>query len=1149
MSDLSSAEHLRTVSLEDKYSAETGQVYLTGMQALVRLPLMQKRRDRRAGLNTAGYVSGYRGSPLGTLDDQLGRAASHLQAHDVVFVPGLNEDLAATAVWGTQQAELSGEGRFDGVFAFWYAKGPGVDRSGDALRHANLAGSSRHGGVLVLMGDDHTCESSTTCHQSEFALVDAQMPILSPAGVTELLDYGLLGWALSRHSGCWVGMKCVKDTVESSASVDVNDHRLVIATPKDRELPPDGLNIRQPDTPQAQEYRLVNHKLAAAQAFARANRLDRVVFGRREGARIGIVTAGKSWLDVRQALAELGIDEARAQALGLVVYKVGMVWPLEPEGLADFTLGLDQVVVVEEKRALLEAQLKEILYGRADAPRVIGKKDEDGAKLFPVEMALDAVDIALVLGRRLGADDAVRDALAALERRRTPLPDLEPMTRTPYFCAGCPHNTSTHVPEGSRAYAGIGCSWMAQSMERRTLGYTHMGAEGLSWVGEAPFSRRTHMFQNMGDGTYFHSGLLAIRAAVAAGTNITFKILFNDAVAMTGGQRHDGPLDPGRISRQVHAEGVERIALVSDDIVKYDAAVRAGFAPGVSFHPRDELDAVQRALREVPGATALIYDQTCAAEKRRRRKKGAFPDPDMRLFINEMVCEGCGDCGVQSNCVALLPVETPFGRKRAIDQSSCNKDYSCLKGFCPSFVTVRGAKPRKGRSGDLPDIDLPEPALPALEGGYGMVVTGVGGTGVITIGALLGMAAHLEGKGVGVLDMVGMAQKGGSVWTHLRFGRTPADIAAVRVAPASADFILGCDLVVTASAKTLDMARTGRTRVLANSREVMPGEFTRRPDLVFPGQALLRNIARAVGADHWEAVDASALATTLCGDSIATNLFMLGLAYQRGQVPVGAAAIERAIGLNGAAVGMNTAAFRWGRAYALQPVFVRDRATSAGPDAQRVSESAPVDPFARYRAHLTDYQNERYATRFQSVVDAAIAAERRLAPGETKLAEAVARSFFRLMAYKDEYEVARLYASSEFRRQISAAFEGQPRLAFNLAPPGLSRTDQRTGRPAKREFGAWVLPVFGVLSRLRVLRGSWLDPFGHSAERRMERGLIEQYERDLLALLETATPAQWAWLVEFAAAAQQVRGFGPVKQASVRTYAQTREALLARRPA
>ena len=1126
MSDLSVGSRLRAVGLDDKYTATEGTVYLTGVQALVRLPMMQKRRDRAAGLDTAGYITGYRGSPLGTFDDQLVKARKHLQAHDVVFVPGVNEDLAATAVWGSQMAEIGGEGRFDGVFSIWYGKGPGVDRSGDAFRHGNLAGSSKNGGVLVLMGDDHTCESSTTCHQSEFALVDAQMPILSPAGVPELIEYGLYGWALSRYSGCWVGMKCIKDTADASGSVEVHEAGSSFTCPELPDMPPDGLNIRLPDTPHAQEYRLVNHKLDAVRAFARANRIDRVAFGRREGARIGIVTSGKSWLDLRQALADLGIDEVRAQALGLAVYKAGLVWPLEPEGIAEFALGLDKVIVIEEKRALLEAQLKDILYGRPGAPQVIGKKDERGAKLFRTELALDAAMIAQVLGHRLAEiDPALLEATHALARRKPVLGAVDVMARSFYFCAGCPHNTSTRIPEGSRGYAGIGCSWMAQSMDRGTLGYTQMGAEGMAWVGEAPFSRRTHMFQNMGDGTYFHSGLLAIRAAVAAKTNITFKLLYNDAVAMTGGQRHDGPLDPVRMTQQVHAEGVERIAVVTDDPGKYDGVT--GWAPGVTIHHRDVLDAVQRELREVPGTSVLVYDQTCAAEKRRRRKRGEFPDPDMRLVINEAVCEGCGDCGTKSNCVAVVPVETEFGRKRAIDQSACNKDFSCLKGFCPSFVTVRGGKLRKGTGtgADGLEAPLPEPVLPDLsQGVYSLVITGVGGTGVVTLGALLGMAAHLEGKGVGVLDMAGLAQKGGSVWTHMRFGASPQAIAAVRVAPGGADALIGCDLVVAAAGNTLTMTRKGATRAIVNTQEVMPGAFTQNPDMQFPANPLVKTIARAIGEGNLELVDAGRLALALCGDAIATNLFMLGAAYQRGLVPVSAQAIERAIELNGAAVKMNLAAFRWGRRHAVDPQAV---AASAG--AVQRKKAASLDEAVQRRVEfLTGYQNAAYAARFKALVDAVRAHESRVWPGQEQLASAVAQSLFKLMAYKDEYEVARLYAAPAFREQIAAQFEGAPRLAFNLAPPLLGQK--------KREFGAWMLPAFGVLARLKFLRGTALDPFGRTEERRHERAMIDQFEALVQRLLKEARPDQHELAVQIAQTPMQVRGYGHVKEAARQAY-------------
>ncbi len=757
--------NLHQASLDDKYALDHGRVFISGTQALVRLPLTQQQRDLAQGLKTAGYITGYRGSPLGTFDEQLNKASKALTAHNVVFVPGVNEDLAATAVWGSQQAEASGAGKYDGVFAMWYGKGPGVDRTGDAFRHGNLAGSSKNGGVLVLMGDDHTCESSTTCHQSEFAMVDAMIPVLSPAGVQEILDFGLVGWALSRYSGCWVGMKCVKDTVEATASIDVDVDRVRIMLPDNVETPADGLNLRQPDSPHAQEARLHRHKLEAVKAFARVNAIDRTVV---DGAtaRLGIITHGKSYLDVLQALNDLDITEEQAGELGLRIYKVGMTWPLEPTGAARFAEGLQKVMVVEEKRSLLETQLKEQLYGKVGTPAIVGKLDEDGKSLFQSEMALDSNQIAIAIGERLLAlhgsgIDALRRRLEDIRAMRAPKGVIDILSRSFYFCSGCPHNSSTVLPEGSKGYAGIGCSWMAQAMDRSTTGYTQMGAEGMSWVGEAPFSKRKHMFQNIGDGTYFHSGLLAIRAAVAAKTNITYKILFNDAVAMTGGQRHDGHLDVPTIAHQVHAEGVKRIVVVSDEPDKYPAGII--WPQGLTVHHRDDINVVQEELREIEGTTALIYDQTCAAEKRRRRKRGTFPDPAKRLLINDLVCEGCGDCGLKSNCVSVQPLETELGRKRTIDQSSCNKDYSCVKGFCPSFVTVLGGTLRKpervGDTGGL-FVALPEPVLPSLEEGvYSVLVTGMGGTGVVTIGAILGMAAHLQGLGCGILDMAGLARK------------------------------------------------------------------------------------------------------------------------------------------------------------------------------------------------------------------------------------------------------------------------------------------------------------------------------------------------------------------------------------------------------
>jgi indolepyruvate ferredoxin oxidoreductase len=1134
------------VSLDDKYALERGRVFLTGTQALVRLPLAQLARDRAAGHATACYISGYRGSPLGALDQQLAAARKFYGDAPIVFQPGVNEELAATAVWGSQQAGLHGEGRYAGVFAIWYGKGPGVDRSGDAFRHGNLAGSAALGGVLLLLGDDHTCESSTTSHQSEFALVDAMIPIINPSGVQEILDFGLYGWALSRYSGCWVGLKCVKDTVEVTASVEVDPARSAIRLPEDFAPPPGGLNIRWPDTPQAQEERLHEHKLDAVRAFCRANRLDRTVLDAPH-ARIGIATTGKSYLDVRQALDDLGIDEAAAERLGLRLYKVGMTWPLEPDGARAFAAGLETVIVVEEKRALVETQLKELLYGRDGAPRIVGKRDESGAGLFASAGALDPNRIAVEIGRRLLArspEPGLASRVAALEAYASGPATAEAMQRTPYFCGGCPHNTSTRIPAGSRGYAGIGCSWMAQFMERNTAGFTQMGAEGLSWVGEAPFSKQRHVFQTLGDGTYFHSGLLAIRAAVAAKTNITYKILYNDAVAMTGGQPHDGPLTVPMITRQVHAEGAARVVVVTDEPAKYRRT--ADLAPGVTVHHRDRLDAVQRELREIEGTTVLVYDQTCAAEKRRRRKRGLYPDPPQRLAINDLVCEGCGDCGVQSNCTSIHPLETEFGRKRTIDQSSCNKDYSCAKGFCPSFVTVHGGRLRRGRPGaaEAPFPVLPEPALPALDRPYSIVVTGVGGTGVVTIGALVGMAAHLEGKGCGILDMAGLAQKGGAVWSHLRVAATPAAIRTIRVAPGGADLVLGCDVVVAAQSKTLATVRKGATRLVVNTQEVMPGEFTRKPDLDFPAARLRRAIEAAAGGDRVDFVDAGRIAVTLLGDTIAANVFMLGYAWQKGLVPVGAAALEQAIELNGAGVTMNKLAFLWGRRAAHDPAAVERVAAPRPEPGSSLRLSASLDELIERRAaFLVGYQDERYARRYLDLVDRARAAERERARGRQGLAEAVARGYFKLLAYKDEYEVARLHSDGAFAARLAGEFEGDYRLAFNLAPPLLARRDPATGVPRKIAFGPWILTAFRVLARLKRLRGTAFDPFGYTAERRTERRLIAEYETLVAEVLARLDDANHAAAVELAALPLRIRGFGHVKARALHE-AKAREAEL-----
>ncbi|MDW6024990.1 indolepyruvate ferredoxin oxidoreductase family protein [Mesorhizobium sp. BAC0120] len=1141
---------LHDVALDDKFDLGKERIFLSGAQAIIRMLLMQRERDRIAGLNTAGFVSGYRGSPLGGLDLQLWKAKKQLSQSNIQFEPGLNEELAATAVWGSQQTELLGEGRYDGVFGLWYGKGPGVDRSGDVFRHANLAGSSRYGGVLALMGDDHMAESSTIAHATEFLFVDTMIPILNPAGVQELIDYGLYGYALSRFAGTWTAIKCVKDNIESTASVDVSLDRLNIVVPE-FEMPQGGLNIRNEIDMLGQEERLHEYKRAAAAAFIHANGINRVVFSGGREPKIGIITVGKSYLDVRQALDDLGVDEARAAELGVRLFKVGCPWPLDIEHLKDFVRGLEMVIVVEEKRSLIEVQLRENLYGTSMQPEVVGKKDERGQWLFPAKGALDPNDIAIAIGERIlrviGSVEEIEQKVARIRQFQAMLSETKDIAgRTPFFCSGCPHNTSTNVPEGSIAGAGIGCHFMALWMDRSTVGFTAMGGEGAQWVGQAPFSKREHFFQNLGDGTYDHSGILAIRFALAAKVNITYKILFNDAVAMTGGQPLEGNLTVDMIARQLRAEGVERIAIVSDDPEKYKGAVE--FPVGSTVHHRDDMDQVQRQLREVKGVSVLIYDQTCAAEKRRRRKRGAYPDPDKRVMINELVCEGCGDCGVQSNCVSVQPVETEFGRKRRIDQSSCNKDFSCLKGFCPSFVTVHGAKLRKAEAaaGETDPLEgIPEPASLADDNGWSAIIDGVGGTGVVTVGAVLGMAAHLEGKGCGMIDMAGLAQKGGSVFTHVRIARSPDDIHSIRVSAGKADLVLGCDLVVSGAKKVLAAVRQNHTIFVANTAEIMPGEFARSADFSLPVERLKKAIREAAGDTHSHFFDATRTASVLFGNSLGANMVMLGFAYQHGGLPVGAQAIEKAIELNGQAVAMNIAAFRWGRRAAHEPQFVRSLvARQDAPAAQPLA--ATLDEVILHRVEfLTAYQNRRYARHYERRIAEIRAAEAKARPGSTVVTEAVARNLFRLMAVKDEYEVARLYTDGAFQRQLSSQFQSFEKLEFHLAPPILARKGP-DGKPRKSSFGPWMMRGFRVLAALRPLRGTPLDIFGRSEDRRMERRLLAEYQGDLDLILKLISPAKIEAAAALASAPQLIRGYGHVKQASAARAAEERKRLLER---
>ncbi len=1215
----------RNYTLDDKFTRTEGRVYLSGVQALVRLPLMQRLRDQAAGLNTAGFVSGYRGSPLGGFDLELWRAKKHLEAAGVKFTPGLNEDLGATMVWGTQQTNLFPGAKVEGVFGMWYGKGPGVDRCGDVFKHANAAGTSRHGGVLALAADDHACRSSTLPHGSEGEFQSALMPVLNPAGVQDILDMGLIGWAMSRYTGRWVGFKTIAETVESSASVDVNPLALQIVTPTDFEIPPGGLNIRWPDAPLDQEMRLHRYAVSAAQAFARANKLDRIVIDS-PNARLGIVTTGKSYLDVLQALEYLGLDNRACADLGIRVYKIGMTWPLEPMGIRAFARGLQDIVVVEEKLSFIESQMKELFYNFEginldnSRPSIVGKHDESGEWILPSTGELTPAKIAGVIARRIqkfipleaSASDHIRDVLRWMEEKESELAlPRANFPRVPHYCSGCPHNTSTKVPEGSRAQGGIGCHYMVTWMDRNTDTFTHMGGEGVTWCGQAGFTDNEHIFQNLGDGTYFHSGSLAIRQSIAAGVNITYKILYNDAVAMTGGQPVDGTLSVPQIAQQMRSEGVEKIVVVSDDIEKWSN--KSIFPSGVEFFDRRELDAVQKQLRTVKGTSILIYDQTCATEKRRRRKRGKIVDPQKRVIVNSLVCEGCGDCGVKSFCVSVLPKETEYGRKRDIDQSNYNKDYSCVEGFCPSFVTVHGGQLKKGKAPDKSRAntadrlaDLPMPTFAStLDKPWNILITGVGGTGVVTIGALLGMAGHLEHKGATVLDQTGLAQKGGAVTTHIRIAAKPEDIHAVRIAAGEADLVLGCDMVVVNDYWALSKIREGRSHVVLNSYEAMPGTFTTRPDMQFPAADIISAVRTALGgrdapASALRVIDATQIATALMGDAIAANLFMLGYAWQQGLVPISFDAIMRAVELNGAAIEMNKTAFAWGRLAVIDLPAVIDAAGIVR-NAQTAAESTPhvlpllaptaseghesgLDPHsaqlrsadelrhvpaiaierdwfeplddtrlsrsldevvARRTSFLSEYQNIIYAKRYGDFIAKVRAAEQSKAPGSTDLSEAVARYAFKLMAYKDEYEVARLYTSGDFQKRVAQQFEGDYKLKFNLAPPLLAKKNA-DGQLIKKEYGPWVFTAFKLMAKLRFLRGGAFDIFGRTEERKMERQLIEDYFATIKLLLDKLDAGNVALATEIASIPEHIRGYGHVKEAHLHK-AKAREAeLLAR---
>ncbi len=1136
------------VALDDKYTALEGRVFLSGLQALVRLPMAQMRRDRAAGLDTAAFITGYRGSPLGGYDQQLERAAPYLAEYGIKFQPGVNEDLAATAIWGTQQLGLYPGARKQGVVGIWYGKGPGVDRSGDALKHGNAAGSSKHGGVLCLAGDDHSCKSSSIPHQSDHAFMSALMPVLYPSSVHEFLEYGLLGIAMSRYSGCWVGMKFISDTAETTASVDLSQEQRRFVIPEDFELPPDGLNLRWPDPPLVQDERLQNLKGYAAIAFARANRVDQVTHDA-PGARFGITASGKAYEDVLQALKELGLGPDERRAIGMRILKVRMPWPLEPDGIRHFSEGLEEVLVVEERREIVENQIKQQLFNwRADVrPRIVGKFDEKDQHFLSLSESLTVGAVARAIADRLlhfefdaGLKARIAEKLDYLDRRGVLTGShVAPLARVPYFCSGCPHNTSTRVPEGSRAVAGIGCHFMVQWMDRRTETFTHMGAEGVSWVGIAPFTDDRHLFVNLGDGTYFHSGIMAIRPAVAAKVNVTYKLLYNDAVAMTGGQHVDGPLTPELVTRQLHAEGVEPIYLLAE---KPEDIRAADLAPGTILLPREEIDRVMLEVREIPGCSAIVYVQTCAAEKRRRRSRGLMEDPPERLYINAAVCEGCGDCSVQSNCVSVEPLETPMGRKRRINQSTCNKDYSCLKGFCPSFVTIHGGHLRKRAARERPDVSgLPEPNLPSVaERPWNIAIAGVGGTGILTVGAILGMAAHLDCKAPMILDMAGLAQKGGSVMSNVRIGARHEDVTSPRIVTGGADLLLAADSVVAASKESVTLCAPERTRAVVNVHRTPVADFVRHRDFDFHTGLVERTVRNTVSEDS-SFLDFSQVSEALLGDAIGANIMMAGYAWQKGLLPLTRESIDQAIALNGVAVEANRAAFDWGRLLAADAAAVEPL---LGAKAETSLEEMSLSEIVEHRsAHLVAYQGRRLAKKYRALVERVRKAAAEAGLGEA-LPREVAHVYARLLAYKDEYEVARLLSAREFREELAAQFDGDYKISLNLAPPFLPGEDS-SGRPKKRRFGAWMLPALRVLKSFRKLRGSPLDPFGWSAERRQERALPKEYVALVSRVLPKLSPGNEAAAVALLALYGEIRGYGPVKAKAIEDVRAREPALVA----
>ena len=1120
------------IKLDDKYKLENGIRFLTGSQALVRLPLVQIRKDKRKKLKTACYISGYRGSPLGGYDQQILKNFDYLKANNIHFQPGINEELAATSLWGTQQSNLRGEGKFDGVFGIWYGKGPGVDRAGDALKHVNLAGTSKNGGVLALMGDDHICESSTTSHQSEFAMVDAMIPFFNPSGVQEILDYGLYGIHLSRQCGCWIGIKCVHDNVSSGATVDLNENRFSIKNVADEILPEDGLNIRLNDTPQAKEHRLHYYKIKVVKEFCKINKLNKFIYNF-PNSKIGIISTGKSYLDTKEALEKIGIDENLAKQIGIKFLKIAMPWPLENSIIEEFSKGLEKIIVVEEKRSLIETQIKEILFNANKNTKIVGKLDEQNNDLFLSSGSLDPGEIAIKLYQHIKqfhSSDKIQKKVHIINSLVKKNNNLLNIKRTPYFCSGCPHNTSTKIPENSRAITGISCAYLVQNMERNNEGFTQMGSEGASWVGESVFSNTDHIFQNMGDGTYIHSGILSIRHAVAAKTKMTFKILYNDAVALTGGQALDGLPTVAQMSRQLESEGVKEIAIITDQPSKYQ--LNEKFSINSKVYHRKEIINVQIKLSQINETTAIIYDQTCAAEKRRRIKKSLLPEPNKKIFINEKVCEGCGDCGIQSNCISIVPVETEYGRKRQIDQSNCNKDYSCVDGFCPSFVSIVGdVKLKKNIDNSLMDrinSNISEPILPEIKQSYGIMIAGIGGTGVVTIGAILATAAQIDGKGSGVLDMTGLAQKGGAVKSFLKIFNDPKEINTIRLSYGDTNLLMGFDLLVANEDEVLKTLDKQKTKSIINSDEIMTGEFTRDKNFFLPFDKMKENLINILGKNNIDFIPSNTIANKILGDSILSNMFIVGNAYQSGLIPVKANAIEQAIKLNGVSIEENINAFRLGR-YSKNN---KQEILNLIYEKEKIINDFDEKFIDRYN-FLIEYQNKKYADKYKELVDYVKKYEENINVDVKNFSNAVAINYFKLMSYKDEYEVARLYSNNEFINKINETFEGNFKINFHLAPPIFYKKDKVTGNPLKMTFGSWTMNLFKFISKFKFLRGTYFDLFGYFEERKIERLLINKYKNLIQEICPKLTIDNYSLAVEIASIPDQIRGFGYIKKKNI----------------